>query len=68
LNQLRLFELKNKFLKISEDLQTALTAEAHLAEGQWLDEQLNMVKLPMFRVGNRTATFSGNERQQLPPL
>jgi hypothetical protein len=27
------------------DLQTPLAAEAHLAEGQWLEEQLNVVKL-----------------------
>jgi hypothetical protein len=26
-------------------------AETHLAEGQWLEEQLNVVKLRMFRVG-----------------
>jgi hypothetical protein len=58
---LRLLELKNKFVKISVDLQPALTEEVHLAEGQRLDEQLNVVKLRMFRVGTRKPTFSGNE-------
>jgi hypothetical protein len=33
LNQFRLFTFKRRFLKISVDLQTALAAEAHLAEG-----------------------------------
>jgi hypothetical protein len=45
LNQFRLFTFKRKFLKISVDLHTALAAEAHLAEGQWLEGQLNVVKL-----------------------
>jgi hypothetical protein len=48
-DQLRLFIFKREFLKISVDLRTALAAETHLAEGQWLEEQLNMVKLRMFR-------------------
>jgi hypothetical protein len=33
------------------DLQTAVAAEAHLAEGQWLDEKLNLVKLCVFPAG-----------------
>jgi hypothetical protein len=33
------------FPKISVDLQTAFVAETHLAEEQWLKEQLNMVTL-----------------------
>jgi hypothetical protein len=44
-DQLRLFIFK------PEILQTAFAAETHLAEGQWLKEQLNLVKLRMFRAG-----------------
>jgi hypothetical protein len=44
-HQLRLFIFKREFLKISVNLQIALTAETHLGEGQWLKEQLNVVKL-----------------------
>jgi hypothetical protein len=51
MDQLRLFKLKHDLLKISIDLQTAFAADTHLAEVQWLTEQLNMVKLRMFRVG-----------------
>jgi hypothetical protein len=36
---------------ISLDLQTALAAQTHRTEGQWLEDQLNMIKLGMFRVG-----------------
>jgi hypothetical protein len=50
IHQLRLFTLKHDLLKISVDLQTAFAAETHLAEGQWLKEQLNVLKLCMFRV------------------
>jgi hypothetical protein len=32
-----LFTFKSEFLKISVDLQTALAAETHLSEGQWLE-------------------------------
>jgi hypothetical protein len=35
------------FIKLSLYLQTAIAAETHLAEGQWLVEQLNMMKLGM---------------------
>jgi hypothetical protein len=38
-------------LKISIDLQTALEAEAHPAEGQWVEEQLNIETLCMFYAG-----------------
>jgi hypothetical protein len=41
--------LKHKFLKVCIDLQSTLPAEAHLPEGQRLEEQLNMEKLCMFR-------------------
>jgi hypothetical protein len=43
MDQLRLFKLKHNLLKISADLQTAFAADTHLAEGQWLKEQLNVV-------------------------
>jgi hypothetical protein len=45
-----------------------LAAETHLAEGQWLKEQLNVVKLRMFRVGTRVPTVSRTEGQYLVPL
>jgi hypothetical protein len=56
LDQLRLFKLKYDLLQISGDLQTAFSADTHLAEGQWLTEQLNVVKLSMFRVGTQIPT------------
>jgi hypothetical protein len=36
----------------------AFAAETHPVEGQWLKEQLNMVKLHMFRVGTRMLIIS----------
>jgi hypothetical protein len=45
MDQLRLLKLKHVLLKISVDLHTAFAAGTHLDEGQWLKEQLNMVKL-----------------------
>jgi hypothetical protein len=68
MDQLRLFKLKNDLLKLSLNLQTAFAADTHLAEGQWLKEQLNVVKLRMFRVGTRMPTVSRTERQYLVPL
>jgi hypothetical protein len=68
MDQLRLFKLKHDLLKISVDLQTAFAAETHLAEGQWLKEQLNVVKLRIFRVGTRMQTVSRREGQHLVPL
>jgi hypothetical protein len=53
---------------MSVDLQTASAADTHLAEGQWLKEQLNVVKLRMFRVGTRMPTVSRAEGQCLAPL
>jgi hypothetical protein len=50
MDQLRLFMFKPEFLKIFVDLQTAFAAETHVAEGQWLEGQLDVVKLRMFRV------------------
>jgi hypothetical protein len=43
----------HKLLKISAYLQTAFAAETRLAEGQGLKEQVNRVKLRIFRVGTR---------------
>jgi hypothetical protein len=63
MDQLRLSKLKHDLLKISVDLQTAFAADTHLAEGQWLKEQLNLVKLRMFRVGTRMPTVSRAEGQ-----
>jgi hypothetical protein len=56
IDRLRLFIFKREFLKISLDLQTTLTAETHIAEGQLLEKQLNILKLPMFREGTRMPT------------
>jgi hypothetical protein len=68
MDQLRLFTLKYDLLKIYLDLQTASVADTHLATGQWLKEQLNVVKLRMFRVGTRMPTVSRTEGQYLVPL
>jgi hypothetical protein len=54
-NQFRLLTLKQEFLKASVHLQSVFAVETHLAEGQWLEEQLKMLKLPMFRVGHQKA-------------
>jgi hypothetical protein len=63
MNQLRLFTLKHELLKISVDLQTGFTAGTHLAEGQWLEERVNLVKLRMFRAETRGqgSTFSATK-------
>jgi hypothetical protein len=42
LNQLRIINFKHKSLKISLHLQIPFAAETHRAEGQWLEEQLNI--------------------------
>jgi hypothetical protein len=39
--------------------------ETHPAEGQWLEEQMNMVKLPMYRVGTQMPIISRTEEQHL---
>jgi hypothetical protein len=49
-NEFRLLILNQDFLKMSLSLQTAFAVEIHLADGQWLEEQVNMLKLRMFRV------------------
>jgi hypothetical protein len=45
-----------------------LAAETHLAEGQWLKEKVNVVKLRVFQAGTRMATVSRTEGQHLVPL
>jgi hypothetical protein len=67
MNQLRIFKFKNDLLKISVDLQTAFSADTHLAEGQWLKDQLSVVKLRTFRVGTQMPTVSRAEGQYLVP-
>jgi hypothetical protein len=67
MDHLRLFKLKHDLLKITVDLQTAFAADTHLAEGQWLKEQLTVVKLRMFRAGTRMPTASRTEGQYLVP-
>jgi hypothetical protein len=61
IDQLKLLTFKREFLKISVELQTTFKPEARLAEEQWLKEQLNMVKLRMFRAGTRMLTISRTE-------
>jgi hypothetical protein len=68
MDQLRRFTLKYDLLKISLDLQTAFAAKTHLAEGQWLKEQLNLTKLSVLRVGTRMPNVSRAEGQCLVPL
>jgi hypothetical protein len=68
MDPLKLFKLKHDLLKISVGLQTAFAPDTHLAEGQWLKEQLNVVKLRMFRVETRMSTVFRTEGQYLVPL
>jgi hypothetical protein len=64
----RLFKLKYLLLKIYTNVQTEFAAETNLAVGQWLEEQLNIEKFRMFRVGTRKPTASRTEGQDLAPL
>jgi hypothetical protein len=68
MDQLGRITLKHDVLKISVELQAAFAPGTHLAEGQWLKEQLNVVKLRMFRVGTRMPTVSRTEGQYLVPI
>jgi hypothetical protein len=49
----------------SASLQTTLAADAHLAEGQFLDEEqtLNNAKSLIYRAGTRRQTISKTEGQ-----
>jgi hypothetical protein len=64
----RLLKLKHDLIKISIHLQTAFVEDTHLAERQWLKEQLNVVKLRMSRVGTQMPTVSRSEGQYLVSL
>jgi hypothetical protein len=55
-DQIRLFKLKYRLINISTNLQTEFVARTHLAVGQWPEEQLNVEKFRMFRVGTRKPT------------
>jgi hypothetical protein len=68
MDQLRLFTLRHELLKISVHLQTASAVGTRLAEGQWLEEQLNLVKLRQSRAGTRMPTVSRTEGQCLVPV
>jgi hypothetical protein len=48
---------------MSVNLHTAFAVETHLAEGQWLEKQVDMVKLRMRRVGTRRKTLWKTEGQ-----
>jgi hypothetical protein len=61
-------KLRYRLLKISTNLQTEFAARTHLAVGHWLEEQLNVKKLRMFRVGTRKPTASRTEGPNLVPL
>jgi hypothetical protein len=64
-----LFTFKCEFIKISVYLQIAFAAaETHPAEGQELEEQLNIAKLRIFQAGTRLATVSRTEGEYLAPL
>jgi hypothetical protein len=60
--------LNFSLLKIFTNLQTEFATGTILAVGQWLEGQLNIEKLRMFRVGTRKSTASRTERQNLTPL
>jgi hypothetical protein len=53
---------------MSTNLQTEFAARTHLPVGEWLEEQLNVEKFRMFRVGTRKTTASRTEGQNLVPL
>jgi hypothetical protein len=45
MNLSRLSALEHEFLKISVILQTAFAVETHPAKGQWLEEQVDILKI-----------------------
>jgi hypothetical protein len=67
-DQTRLFKLKYELVQISANLRTEFAAEKHLPVGQLLEEQLNIEKFRMFRVGTHKPTASRTEGQNLAPL
>jgi hypothetical protein len=50
---------KQEVLEMSVDLETALMIETRPAEGQWLEEPLNMVMLLMLQQGSEGQLFQG---------
>jgi hypothetical protein len=60
--------LKLEFLKIPVSLQTVFEVETCLAVGKWLEEQVNMLKLRMLRLGTRRPTISRTYGQHLVPI
>jgi hypothetical protein len=48
----------NTATRVPVHLQTALTVKTPLPNGQWLEEQVNMLKSQMFRTGTRRPTVS----------
>jgi hypothetical protein len=61
MNQFRLLTFKQELLKLSVSLHTGFTVGTHLTETQWLQEQVNMMKFWMFRVGTRRPAVSRTE-------
>jgi hypothetical protein len=53
MHHFKLSTLKYELLKVSAGLQTACAVGTLLAEGQWLEKQVDMMKLRMFRVETR---------------
>jgi hypothetical protein len=47
MDQFRLLTPKQEFLKISVSLHNAFAVEIHVAQGQWLQEQVNMMMVMM---------------------
>jgi hypothetical protein len=68
MNEFRLLTLKEELLKIYVSIQTAFSVETRLAEGQCLEDQVNMLKLRMFRGGTQRSTVSRGEGQHLVAL
>jgi hypothetical protein len=56
------FQLKHRFLKISEDLQTALATEAHPAGGATEHRKVTMIQAV-----TRVSTVSRKEGPNLAP-
>jgi hypothetical protein len=48
--QFMLLKINQEVIKSSACLQTAFGVKKHPEEGQWPEEQMNMLKLLMFRV------------------
>jgi hypothetical protein len=63
-----LLTIKHELLQISVGLQTTFVAETHVAEGQRLEEHVNMVKLRTLRIEARMPTISRTDGQHLVPL